>query len=327
MLTDTSPSFWRQILRNNFTRWELLAEFLQLNCEQKAQIYTQTRFSLNLPLRLAQKIEKGTLKDPILKQFLPALEELVVNPGFVSDPVGDQLSRKAPKLIHKYKGRVLLVCTSACAMNCRFCFRQNFEYEVKDKLFVEELNLIREDPSIHEVILSGGDPLSLSDSALNSLLGDICAIPHISRLRIHTRFPIGIPERIDDPFLEIISRIPIRLYFVMHSNHPQELDEEILSRLKSLQKLGVIVLNQSVLLRGVNDDVQTLVALSERLADNGILPYYLHQLDKVAGAAHFEVAEQEGVRLVQEMAKHLPGYAVPRYAREDAGAPSKTILF
>ena len=317
---------WKKILRNNFTHWEKLADFIELNAEQRAQILPKTAFALNLPLRLAQKIEKGNLNDPILKQFLPLKAETKKFPGFVQDPVGDSLCRKETKLLHKYQGRVLLVCTSACAMHCRYCFRQNFDYDVKSKTFENEIRLISEDSSIHEVILSGGDPLSLSDSILKELLGNISAIPHIQRIRFHTRFPIGIPERIDASFLELLAELRPQIWFVIHTNHPRELDEDVLSHLKRLKNRGIMVLNQSVLLKDVNDQLDTLVALSEKLVDHGILPYYLHQLDRVQGAAHFEVDQGKGILLIQEMAKVLPGYAVPKFVKEIAGEPNKTPL-
>lgn len=324
-ITQEIP-LWRQVLRQNFTSWEKLADFLELNCEQRNTILAKPRFPLNLPIRLANKVAKGTLDDPILRQFLPVLEEEYSFPGFVSDPVGDQLCKKGTKLLHKYQGRVLLVCTSACAMHCRYCFRQNYDYQCSDKSFNEELKIIAEDTSIREVILSGGDPLSLPDRTLDMLLSALSQMPHVRHVRFHTRFPIGIPERIDDAFLNILLKFPNRLWFVIHCNHPSELDEEILSKLALLQKMGVQILNQAVLLKGVNDSIATLKALCEKLIDHGIMPYYLHQLDRVQGAAHFEVSEEEGRRLVQEMAALMPGYAVPKYVREIAGETSKTSL-
>lgn len=317
---------WRQILCQNFTNWEKLADFLELDEQQRAQMIAKPRFVLNLPIRLARKIEKGTLDDPILKQFVPMIAETIPMAGFVKDPVGDHASRRGSKLLHKYKGRVLLVCTSACAMHCRYCFRQNFDYDVEDKSFAEEIETVKQDESISEVILSGGDPLSLPEHRLSSLLHKISAIPHIRRIRFHSRFPIGIPERIDDAFLQMIEEVPKQIFFVIHCNHPRELDDEVIARLQTLQKLGVMLLNQAVLLRGVNDDVEVLKELSEILVDHGMLPYYLHQLDRVQGAAHFEVTEEEGHRLIDQLMTLLPGYAVPKYVKEIAGDPSKTPI-
>lgn len=320
------PPKWRQILRTNFTQWEKLADYLELNEIQRNSILPKSRFPLNLPLRLAQKIPKGTLDDPILRQFLPTNQENQTVTSFVKDPVGDSICRREPKLLHKYEGRVLLVCTSACAMHCRYCFRQNFDYDVDDNTFAKELDVISKDKSIHEVILSGGDPLSLSDRTLRKLLEELAKMSHITRIRFHTRFPIGIPERIDEDFLSLLKNIPCQVLFIIHANHPRELDEEIITALKLIQKLGIMVLSQAVLLRGVNDDVSTLKSLCETLVDNGILPYYLHQLDRVEGAAHFEVPEERGHFLIKEIAKQLPGYAVPKYVREVSGEPSKKVL-
>lgn len=320
------PPEWRLIMRRNFTHWEKLADYLKLDLNQRQTICANPRFPLNIPLRLAEKIEKGTLNDPILRQFLPTNLENTLVPDFIKDPVGDCISRKSSKLLHKYHGRALLVCTSACAMHCRYCFRQNFDYETEDPTFTKELELLAEDSSIKEVILSGGDPLSLSDRTLKQLLDNICTIPHVRRIRFHTRFPIGIPERINEAFLDLLRGISCQVWFVIHTNHSRELDEEILDSLKSIQQLGIPVLNQSVLLRGVNDHIDILTQLCEKLIDNGIIPYYLHQLDRVQGAAHFEVTEAEGLLLTAELEKRLPGYGIPKYVREESGEASKIVL-
>lgn len=317
---------WKQILRNNVTNLSELVEILELSDEQKSFLLEKPKFALNIPRRLVDKMSKGTLDDPIFRQFVPLQKEQVSRLSFIKDPIGDCLSRKAPKLLHKYQGRVLLVCTSACAMHCRYCFRQHFDYDVSNKIFEEELEVIRNDSSIHEVILSGGDPLSLDNRILSALISQISSIPHIKKVRFHSRFPVGIPERIDDSFLEILSTTPLQFVFVVHVNHSRELDKEVLTALKKLQCLGIPVLNQSVLLKGVNDSLEALMALSEKLTDHGIMPYYLHQLDRVEGASHFEVEEQKGKQLIAELGKCLPGYAVPRYVREIAGEPGKTPL-
>lgn len=317
---------WKQALKTNFVHWEELADFLELSTTQKAQILSKPSFVLNLPLRLAAKIEKGNLKDPLLLQFLPTLEEARDVEGFISDPVGDLPSSSSKKLLQKYQGRALLVTTSACAMHCRFCFRQNFPYDRTSKSFEEEIQLIKQDSSLHEVILSGGDPLSLNDDLLSCLLQQLNKIPHIRRIRFHTRFPIGIPERIDEHFLQMIQRIGKQIWFVIHVNHPREFDNDIWEVLANLRKMGTIILNQSTLLAGVNDDVKTLKELSEALVDHGVVPYYLHHLDRVKGAAHFEVPEKKGLWLIEELRKQISGYAVPTYVREIAGEPSKTPI-
>lgn len=319
-------SNWKKILRDNFTHWEPLADFLSLSDEQRSVVADVIRFPLSLPLRLAQKIEKGNLDDPILRQFLPLSKEEEVHEGFTADPVAHIGCRKEAKLIHKYHGRALLRCTSACAMHCRYCYMQHFPYDCKDKTFEKELELLEQDSSIKEVILSGGDPLSLDDRILKNLLSRLQQIPHLKHIRIHSRFPIGIPERIDEQFLSIFEGITKVLWFVIHCNHARELDEEVLHHLSLLRNRGINLLNQSVLLRGVNDDVETLQNLCERLIENNILPYYLHQLDRVQGAAHFEVPEERGRELMQSLRILLPGYAVPKYVREIAGKPYKALL-
>ena len=326
MENTTLIADWRQILRQNFTNWEALANFLELYDQQREKILQKPNFILSLPRRLANKIEKGTLDDPILKQFLPTVDEKIHTPGFASDPHEEKGCLRGPKLLQKYKRRVLLVCTGACALHCRYCFRQNFSYKFEKKTFEEEIDIITKDPSIHEVVLSGGDPLALSNAALRSLLNSLSVIPHIRGVRFHTRFPIGIPERIDDSFLQMIEELPQQVWFVIHCNHPRELDETVFSSLRALQKRGVIVLNQAVLLRGVNDDVDTLRELCETLIDQGVLPYYLHQLDRVQGAAHFEVPETKGLQLIKELNTLLPGFAVPKYVREITGEPNKTPI-
>jgi EF-P beta-lysylation protein EpmB len=314
---------WRAIQKQNFTSWPKLSEFLQLDTE----VIVHPTFPLNLPRRLAEKIEKGNPSDPILRQFLPTPDELKKTPGFLSDPVGDIEARKTQKLLQKYRGRALLVTTSACAMHCRFCFRQNYNYETADKSFDQDLKLLSEDATITEVILSGGDPLSLSNETLKKLIHDLEKIPHLKRLRFHTRFPIGIPERIDAPFLQILQECRLQTVVIIHVNHPKELDADIFRALRQLQCLGIPVFNSAVLLRGVNDDLTILKELFETLSNHGVLAYYLNQLDRVQGAAHFEVPEDEGLKIISALMASLPGYAVPRYIREVAGEPNKTPLF
>lgn len=320
-----SPPLWKKILRSNFTDPLLLADFLEWSDSQKKSLLLKPRFALSLPLRLAQKITKRTLEDPILKQFMATVEENERQSDFLKDPVGDSSCRISDKLLHKYQHRMLLVCTSACAMHCRYCFRQNFDYETKNKLFENELKVIREDETVNEIILSGGDPLSLDNRVLKELLTQLSQIPHIKKVRFHTRFPVGIPERIDQDFLNLLESIPLQFWFVVHINHPNELDEDVLKALKSLQKIGP-VLNQFVLLRGVNDQADILAELCGTLVDHGVMAYYMHQLDRVQGASHFEVPIEKGKELVAELIKRLPGYAVPRYVQEISGMPSKTPL-
>ena len=319
---------WREIQKQNFRDWKKLAEFLELDSKQLAELLSTPDFPLNLPLRLAEKIAKNTLGDPILKQFFPLKKELLETPGYLLDPVQDATFRKSSKLLHKYQGRALLVCTSVCAMHCRFCFRQNFTYDISPQQasFQEEFAIIKEDTTLTEIILSGGDPLSLSHSTLENLIRELDVIPHLKKVRFHTRFPIGIPERIDAPFLELLASLRMQTIFVIHCNHPKELDEDVIASLKKIQKLGIPVLNQCVLLSEVNDSIETLHELFEKLTSCGILPYYLHQLDKVKGTSHFNVDEDKGRELIEMLTSRLPGYAIPKYVKEIPGKMSKTGL-
>lgn len=316
------PPVWREVQKQNFRNLDLLAQFLEL---ERTSIGSRSSFPLNLPLRLAQKIEKGRLDDPLLRQFVPLQEEDRAAPGFLDDPVQDASFCKADALLQKYAGRALLLTSSACAMHCRYCFRQNFAYPSKSS-FAREIALLQADPTIQEIILSGGDPLSLSDPALGQLLASLEQIPHLKLIRFHTRFPMGIPERITPQLLDLFAASRKQLYFVVHANHPREFDEEVFASLKSIRKLGIPVLVQSVLLKGVNDSVETLQALFEGCAWHGVLPYYLYQLDKVSSASHFEVSDERGQELLRALRVKVPGYALPRFVREVPGEKSKTPI-
>jgi EF-P beta-lysylation protein EpmB len=313
---------WQNILKTNITSYSKLIEHLQLSEDKQKKILKKADFSLNLPLRLANKIQKDTLEDPILKQFVPLVEEVIDIEGFNENPIGDCEAVRAPKLLSKYQGRNLILTTSACAMHCRFCFRKEFEY-AKFTGFEAELATIQADATIQEVLLSGGDPLSLSNRQLGELLEQLEAIPHVKRLRFHTRFLIGIPERVDLEFLQLLKKCSKTIIFVFHINHPLELDQEVFLAMNQLRAQGMLLFSQSVLLKGVNDQVAILSELFLKLIDQGIVPYYLHQLDRVKGASHFEVPILEGKRLMEEVHRRLPGYAIPSYVQEVAKLPYK----
>ena len=323
---DTELPLWRKIQRQNFTNLSQLADFLEWEKELFAQLLFRPRFPLNLPRRLAKKIQKNTLNDPILKQFVPLCEETRKVSAFSTDPIREREFRQDAKLLQKYNKRALLLLTSACAMNCRFCFRQNFPYETHRKDYEFELERIERTPSLNEIILSGGDPLSLSNEDLAFLLNSLNAITHIKRIRFHSRFPIGIPERIDDRFLSILSSLTKQVIFVLHVNHLKELDDDIYRALRALSKQGIPILTQTVLLRGINDSVSILEELFEGLANHGIIPYYLHQLDRIQGAAHFEVPVIKGKKLISTLRSRLSGYALPGYVQEVPGHTSKKNL-
>lgn len=315
-------SSWQECVRQSFKSAEALVEFLQLSCELKNRVEMRPRFPLLVPRRLADKMTKGTLDDPLTRQFLSLKDEAVVHERFTQDPVGDKKVQLSGHVLKKYEGRALMLSTGACAMHCRYCFRQHFPYETQAD-FAKDLQVIQEDPSISEVILSGGDPLSLSQRVLEELLDKIEKIPHVKRLRWHSRFIIGIPERIDDDFVKMLGRSRLQMWFLIHCNHPKELDADVACAIKKIQTLGIPVLNQAVLLRGVNDEVVTLKALAEQLSNLGVVNYYLNQLDQVAGAAHFEVPVEEGKKLVAALRDGISGYAVPTYVQEVPGAKSK----
>jgi EF-P beta-lysylation protein EpmB len=271
----------------------------------------------------------GDPHDPLLRQVLPLDAEGASYAGYSKDPVGDCASLVSPGLLHKYQGRVLMVATGACAVHCRYCFRRHFEYDLAPKSlddWLPALARVERDTSIQEVILSGGDPLTLVDDSLARLTQAIAAIPHVRRLRIHTRLPIIIPERVTPALLRLLRETRLAPVVVIHANHPAELQGDAAGAVHSIVAAGIPTLNQSVLLRGVNDSANVLAELSERLIDLGVMPYYLHQLDRVAGAAHFEVPVAEGLSIMEELRRRLPGYAVPRYVREVAGEAHKLQL-
>ncbi len=284
-------------------------------------------FKLLVPHSYIARMKKGDWNDPLLRQVLPLDDELQVVEGFNHDPVGDQHSVVADGVLHKYHGRVLLVTTGACAVHCRYCFRRHFPYSDSNPVRGEwesALAYIRVNADVREVILSGGDPLTLSDERLAVLFRQLRDIPHVQRVRFHSRLPVVLPSRIDDGFLHMLEQIPQQKVMVIHANHAQELVAgDVHGVLSALHESGVTLLNQAVLLRGVNDSVQAQVELSESLFAQRVLPYYLHVLDRVAGAAHFEVPEAEAVQLLEEVRKRLPGFLVPKLVREVAGEKTK----
>lgn len=287
-------------------------------------------FPLFAPRPFVERMERGNPRDPLLLQLLPAGSERQQAREFCSDPTADTESTIAPGVIQKYAGRVLLITTGACAIHCRYCFRRHYPYSevpVAIPHWERSLQAIRGDASIREVILSGGDPLMIADSRLVQMMDCIERIPHVDTLRIHTRLPIMIPGRVNDALLQWIERSRLNCVIVLHSNHAREIDAAVAGAVEALLQAGCMLLNQSVLLAGINDTLAALVDLSQRLIQIRVMPYYLHQLDRVQGAAHFEVDPGKGRELVAKMLACLPGYAVPRYVREVPGAMAKTPLF
>ena len=283
-------------------------------------------FPLRVPHAFLARIAKGDPTDPLLRQVLPLGAELREVPGYGRDPVGDMPSLAARGLLHKYQGRVLLITTGACGVHCRYCFRRHFPYSEETARaddWREALDYLKNDTSINEVILSGGDPLSLGDERLAGLVRSLEGIPHIRRLRIHTRQPVVLPSRVDEGLVAWLKACRLQKVVVLHVNHAQEIDAAVREACTRLRETGATLLNQTVLLRGVNDSAKVLSNLSDALFEAGVLPYYLNLLDPVAGAAHFDVPEAEALALMTELRAELPGYLVPRLVREVPGAPSK----
>lgn len=287
----------------------------------------------NFPLRVTQsylnKMQFGDVSDPLLRQVFPLSEEALPAEGFTLDPVGDHQAVSAPGILQKYQGRALLLTTGACAIHCRYCFRRHFPYSDSNPLasqWPQTLAALKADNSIKEVIFSGGDPLVLSDQKLASMIADLQQIPHLKRLRIHTRLPLVLPKRITGKLLSTLADSRLQVVMVIHANHGNEIDTETAVMLKKLRQAGCELLNQAVLLKGVNDNADTLIALSERLSEAQVMPYYLHLLDKVQGAQHFDVSQALGEQLITAMRAALPGYLVPRLVREIAGETSKTVM-
>jgi EF-P beta-lysylation protein EpmB len=321
---------WQVALKQAIRDPVQLCRLLRLPLEfEAAAVGAAADFPVFVPWPYLARIRPGDPADPLLRQVLPLAEELVLHQGFTVDPVGDRAAQGAPGLLTKYASRALILATPACAVHCRYCFRRHFAYTEPARPadhFQPAIDAVASDSTLSEVILSGGDPLTLPDGQLADLADRLAAIGHLKRLRVHTRLPVMIPQRVTDSLVNWLCGTRLTPIVVLHVNHARELDDAVATAVARLAAAGVVLLNQSVLLRGVNDSVDALADLSERLVDLRVMPYYLHQLDRVAGAAHFEVPEAEGRALVAGLRERLPGYAVPRYVREVAGAPAKVSL-
>jgi EF-P beta-lysylation protein EpmB len=329
----TVPSWQRELAEAIHDPLELLAllglEPAQLHPSQTPEALRAAGnpFRLRVPRGYVARMRPGDPHDPLLRQVLTSALEQVEVPGFSTDPLGEAAARRAPDLLHKYAGRALLITTGACAVHCRYCFRRHFDYAPEQDShsgrWAAALDILRSDSSITELILSGGDPLSLSNARLTALLEMACNIPHLQRIRLHTRTPIVLPSRVDAGLLTALRAVQRKLILVVHANHAAELDDTVAAALTALRDASTLLLNQAVLLAGVNDTAEALVALSLRLFDCGVLPYYLYQLDPVAGTAHFEVPDARALALLAAVNAQLPGYLVPKLVREVAGAPGK----
>jgi EF-P beta-lysylation protein EpmB len=326
---EANPSSWQAALREAVRDVAELGRLLELPVEEIERVaQADVSFPLLVPRSFVARMRKRDLSDPLLKQVLPLAVEQVEAPGYGADPLREQ-AIAVNGVLRKYAGRALLIATGACPVHCRYCFRRAFPYSSQLaaradwSLALAELSTAS---GIEEVILSGGDPLSLTNRRLEALLDGLAAIGTVRRVRIHTRFPIMLPERVDSKLARLLEATPLQTVVVVHANHAREIDVTVAEALLELRKHVDMLLNQSVLLRGVNDDAATLTELSERLFAGGVLPYYLHLLDPVAGAAHFEVDEAAARALMIELRARLPGYLVPRLVRETPGELSKTPI-
>lgn len=312
---------WQRELAEAFTRPSDLLAYLGLDSEFGDDRATRN-FPMRVPRAFARRMRKGDPADPLLRQVLPASAELESPPGFGVDPVGDLAAVTGPGLLRKYEGRALLLTTPACAVHCRYCFRRHFPYAdqgARPDTQDAAIALIAQDPSISEVILSGGDPLALSDTRLTTLLDRLSAVPHLRRIRWHTRMPVVLPARVTDRLVNILGRSPLQQVMVLHINHANEIDAGVHEALTKLKPVTAAQLNQAVLLRGVNDNVDVLAALMSAGFDAGVLPYYLHLLDPVEGGAAFDVDARRAAELLDALRHRLPGYLVPRLVRETRG--------
>lgn len=331
---DPIASTWQASLRDAIRSVDELLELLGLTPDQLPELDRIPNFPLLVPREYVQRMERFNPQDPLLMQVLPLGLENHQVPGFHIDAVGDNASTQEPGVLHKYQSRALLIATGLCAVHCRYCFRRHYPYQETPKSLAQwddSIRYIIDNPQIDEVILSGGDPLSLGNAKLFGLVQKVANIDHITRVRIHTRFPVMIPSRIDGEFIELLEKIslaenPKSVWIVFHVNHANEIDPALKEACLKLRRSGAILLNQAVLLRGVNDHFEAQRDLCKKLADTGIIPYYLHQLDRVTGTAHFECDQHQGEILIARLRDELSGYAVPRFVKEISGQNSKTLI-
>lgn len=328
LLTDTPV--WQQELAAAFSDLKTLCTYLHLSlADLPISAAAAKNFPLRVPRGFAARIEKGNPADPLLRQVLPVTDELAALPGFNGDPVGDLRAVSAPGVLHKYSGRALFITTGACAVHCRYCFRRDFPYaqlQLGKSKEDSAVDYIAAHDDIREVILSGGDPLLLSDERLYGLIAKLSAIGHVKRLRIHSRLPVVLPTRITGALVSMLANIPQQAVVVLHSNHANEIGPEAAAACSELKAAGIALLNQTVLLKGINDCAERLCELSETLFAAGVLPYYLHLLDRADGTGHFEVDETEAAAIMRRVQQRLPGYLVPKLVREQSGAPSKLAI-
>ncbi|WP_413700079.1 EF-P beta-lysylation protein EpmB [Psychromonas sp. KJ10-10] len=326
--TDATPS-WQKELANAVKNPAQLLQFLEILPEtSNLSDLARKDFPMLVPMPFIKKMKKGDIKDPLLQQVLPIDDENRVVDGYSLDPLGEH-ENGIQGVLHKYKSRILLILKTGCAVNCRYCFRRHFPYQennLNKQQFLAVLQYLKAHPEVNEVILSGGDPLMSKDDFLKYIVSELDKLPQLKRLRIHTRLPVVIPQRITKELCQLLKSSRLKVIFVLHINHANEIDQTFTEAINKLHQVGIQLLNQSVLLKGVNDNCEALVALSEALSKANILPYYLFLLDKVQGAQHFDVSTKQAQTLYKQIKAELPGYLVPKLSREIAGEPSKTII-
>ena len=324
------PADWQMSLKNLVTDPADLLALLNLSAEHLPAAERAAKlFGLRVPREFVALMQPGDIHDPLLKQVLPIDAEFVDKAGFITDPLEESEARPVPGVVHKYKDRLLLILSGACAINCRYCFRRHFPYEenrISGPAKERALDYIRTHTELREVILSGGDPLVSSDKRLEDLISELSAIEHIERLRIHSRLPVVIPSRVTERLVRILSNSGLQTALVLHINHPQEISAELTDACLRLRNAGITLLNQAVILRGINDQTEIQVELSRTLYRSAILPYYLFLFDPVKGASHFDLPEPQAQALAAQMQAQLPGYLMPRLAKEIPGQPSKTLI-
>jgi len=326
-LAPELPPSWQTIMQHAVSDLDELLRLLRLDRRQLPRLQEPSPFPLRVPLSFLERMRVGDPNDPLLRQVLPLGVEADPVVGFSPDPLEENAAIQGGGVISKYRGRTLLITTGACPVHCRYCFRRHFPYNENALRSSMDASLAQLAQTDHEeIILSGGDPLSLSNTRLTRLLDGLYQLPNLKRLRIHTRFPVVVPQRIDRGLREILARAPVPLVLVLHINHAREIDAKVAASIQSLHSDGALVLNQAVLLAGVNDSVKAQTDLAEALIKAQILPYYLHQLDPVAGAAHFQVDDAKATAIVAKLRATLPGYLIPRLVRETPGADAKTPL-
>lgn len=321
---------WQTELAQVITDWNELCALLHLDPSAFAdQVCVTQAFTLRVPRPFVARMQPGNPRDPLLLQVLPQARELISVPGYSYDPLQESKANPVPGLLHKYSSRVLLTLVGSCAINCRYCFRRHFPYEenvLGRKNWQAMFDYIQQHPAVEEVILSGGEPLLLKDETLKILINELQEITHVKRLRIHTRLPIVIPQRITASFIDVLKSSRLQPVIVLHCNHPNEIDASLREAFQLLRHANIVTFNQSVLLKDINDDAQVLSDLSKKLFEDHVIFYYLHLLDPVMGSAHFKVDEKAAKNIMKQMQANLPGYLVPKLVREIAGESGKVSV-